>query len=131
MDGVVDLGRWPEQLYNVQSWIDFPTQKAIFFHRDRFSVSGEADFRGTFRMFSGGRELKGDFTSKVAGVNDWRFPNLKGSVLWLRDRLEVTHASSELFGGTAHFDYRMAPFGRGVPTIATWDVAYERSISLG
>jgi translocation and assembly module TamB len=126
MDGVVDLGRWPEQLYNVQSRIDFPTQKAIFFHRDRFSVSGEADFRGTFRMFSGGRELKGDFASKVAGVNEWRFPNLKGSVLWLRDRLEVTNASSEVHGGTARFDYRMAPFGRGVPTIATWDVAYER-----
>jgi hypothetical protein len=126
LDGVVDLGRWPEQIYNVQSRIDFPTQKNIFFHRDHFSVSGEADFRGTFRMFSGGRELKGDFSSRVAGVNDWRFPNLKGSVLWVRDRLEVTNASSELQGGTARFDYRMAPFGRGVPTIATWDVSYER-----
>ena len=126
MDGFVDLARWPEQLYNVQSRIDFPTQKDIFFHRDRFSVSGEADFRGTFRMFPGGRELKGDFSSKLAGVNDWRFPNLKGSVFWVRDRLEVTNASSELYGGTARFDYRMAPFGRGVPTIATWDVAYDR-----
>ncbi len=126
LDGVADLSRWPLQTYNVQSKIDFPTQKNIYFHRDRFSVSGEGDFRGTFRMFPGGRELKGDFTSKLAGVNDWRFPNLKGSVLWLRDRLEVTNASSELSGGTARFDYRMAPFGKGVPTIATWDVAYDR-----
>jgi hypothetical protein len=125
IDGVVDLGRWPEQTYNVQSVIDFVTQKNIFFHRDRFEASGRGDFRGTFRMFSGGRELKGTFTSPVAGVDDWRFPNLKGNVLWLRDRLEVTNATSELFGGTARFDYRLAPFGKGVPTRATWDVKYD------
>jgi translocation and assembly module TamB len=125
MDGVVDMARWPEQTYNVRSDIDFATQKNIFFHRDRFEASGRGDFRGTFRMFPGGRELKGSFTSPVAGVNEWRFPNLKGSVLWLRDRLEVTDATSELYGGTARFDYRMAPFGRGVPTEATWDVKYQ------
>ena len=125
MDGVVDMARWPEQTYNVRSDIDFATQKNIFFHRDRFEASGRGDFRGTFRMFPGGRELKGSFTSPLAGVNEWRFPNLKGSVLWLRDRLEVTDATSELYGGTARFDYRMAPFGRGVPTEATWDVKYQ------
>ena len=125
IDGVVDVGRWPEQIYNVQSRIDFPTQKNIFFHRDAFEVSGTGDFRGTFRMFPGGRELKGTFTSAVAGVNAWRFPNLQGSVLWLRDRLEVTDATSDLYGGRARFDYRMAPFGRGVPTQATWQVHYS------
>jgi hypothetical protein len=125
VDGVVDLGRWPEQTYNVQSRIDFATQKDIFFHRDRFELSGHGDFRGTFRMFSGGRELKGTFASAVAGVNEWRFPNLQGAVLWLRDRLEVTNARSDLYGGTAQFDYRMAPFGKGVPTLATWDVKYQ------
>ena len=125
IDGVVDLARWPDQHYNVQSKIDFATQKNIFFHRDRFDASGRGDFRGTFRMFPGGRELKGTFASPVAGVNEWRFPNLKGGVLWLRDRLEVTNATSDLYGGTAQFDYRMAPFGKGVPTQATWDVKYE------
>ena len=125
LDGEVNLGRWPEQLYNVRSRLDFPTQKNIFFHRDRFTVSGEGDFTGTFRMFGGGRELKGTFSSPMAGVNDWRFPNLRGSVLWLRDRLEITDTTSDLYGGTARFDYRMAPFGRGTPTIATWDVDYE------
>ena len=125
LDGVVDLGRWPEQIYNVQSRIDFPIQKNIYFHRDKFEASGQGDFRGTFRMFSGGRELKGTFTSPMAGVNDWRFPNLKGSVLWVRDRLEVTDTTSELYGGRARFDYRMAPFGKGVPTLATWDVSYK------
>ena len=126
LDGEVDLGRWPEQIYRIKSHIDFPTQKNIFFHRDRFTASGQGDFQGTFHLFKGGRELKGTFTSPVAGVNDWRFPNLKGSVLWLPDRLEITDATSGVYGGTARFDYRMAPFGKkGVPTMATWDVKYR------
>jgi hypothetical protein len=126
VDGVVDLGRWPEQTYRVKSHIDFPTQKNIFFHRDRFSVSGEGDFEGTFHLFKGGRELKGSFTSPVAGVNAWRFPNLRGNVLWLPDRLEITDATAALYGGSARFDYRMAPMGkRGVPTMATWKVDYR------
>ena len=126
LDGEVDLGRWPEQIYRIKSHIDFPTQKNIFFHRDRFTASGQGDFQGTFHLFKGGRELKGTFTSPMAGVNDWRFPSLKGSVLWLPDRLEITDATSGVYGGTARFDYRMAPFGKkGVPTIATWDVKYR------
>jgi hypothetical protein len=125
LDGVVDLAKFPEQTYNVVSQIDFATQKNIFFHRNRFEASGQANFRGTFRMFPGGRELKGKFTSPLAGVNEWRFPNLSGEVYWVRDRLEVTHARSELYGGNAQFDYRMAPFGKGVPTIATWEVKYQ------
>ena len=58
-------------------------------------------------------------------MNDWRFPNLRGAVLWLPEKLEITDSTSELYGGTARFDYRMAPFGKkGVPT-ATWDVQYR------
>jgi TamB, inner membrane protein subunit of TAM complex len=123
--GVADIPRWPEQLYQVRSKIDFPTQKNIFFHGQKFAVSGTGDFTGTFHLFKGGRELKGSFASPLAGVNDWRFPNLRGSVLWLPERLEITNATSELYGGTARFDYRIAPFGRlATPTIATWDVEY-------
>jgi hypothetical protein len=126
IDGEVDLRRWPEQIYRIKSHIDFPTQKNIFFHRDKFTASGQGDFQGTFHLYKGGRELKGTFTSPVAGVNDWRFPNLRGSVLWLPDKLEITDSTSELYGGTARFDYRMAPFGKkGVPTTATWDVRYK------
>ena len=123
--GDVDLGRWPEQLYHVRSRIDFPTQKEIFFHGQRFSVFGSGDFTGTFHLFKGGRELKGTFASVLAGVNDWRFPNLEGSVLWVPDRLEITKATSELYGGTAQFDYRMAPFGQPTPARATWIVDYK------
>jgi hypothetical protein len=126
VDGVVDLGRWPEQIYRVKSHIDFATQKNIFFHRDKFSASGKGDFQGTFHLFKGGRELKGSFTSPMAGVNDWRFPTLRGDVLWLPDRLEITNATSGLYGGKARFNYRMAPMGKpGVPTLANWDVEYQ------
>ena len=125
VDGTIDLARWPEQLYRVRSHIDFARQKDIFFHRDRFTASGEGDFEGTFHLFKGGRELKGTFTSPVAGVNDWRFHNLRGSVLWLPDRLEITDTTTELYGGRARFNYRMAPMGRGVPTKALWDVDYR------
>lgn len=126
IDGEVDLRRWPEQIYRVKSHIDFPTQKGIFFHNDRFSAFGQGDFQGTFHLFKGGRELKGTFTSPLAGVNDWRFPNLRGAVLWLPDRLEITDSTSELYGGTARFDYRLAPIGvKGRPTVATWDVQYR------
>ncbi|MBA2603271.1 MAG: translocation/assembly module TamB domain-containing protein [Acidobacteria bacterium] len=126
VQGEVDLSRWPEQTYSVRSRIDFPVQKEIFFHGEPFDVSGKGDFEGVFHLFKGGRELKGTFTSPVAGVNEWRFPSLRGSVLWLPDRLEITDATSGVYGGSARFDYRMAPMGkRGVPTIATWNVQYR------
>jgi translocation-and-assembly-module (TAM) inner membrane subunit TamB-like protein len=125
--GDVDLPRWPEQLYQVRSRIDFPTQKDIYFHGQRFDVSGSGDFTGTFHLFKGGRELKGTFASPMAGVNAWRFPNLRGSVLWLPDRLEITRATSEFSGGTARFDYRMLPLGDPrTPARAIWDVDYTR-----
>ena len=98
MTGVVDLANWPEQLYQIKSRIQFPKQREIFFARDKFSLFGEGHFTGTFHMFKGGRELKGDFTSALAGVNDYRFPNLEGSVVWVRDRMEVTRATRGLHG---------------------------------
>ncbi|HSC28702.1 MAG TPA: hypothetical protein VLD67_15605, partial [Vicinamibacterales bacterium] len=123
--GDLNLARWPEQLYQVRSRIDFPTQKNIFFHDQGFTVSGEGDFEGTFHLFKGGRRLQGTFRSAVAGLNDWRFPGLRGSILWLPDRLEITDATSGLYGGSARFDFRMAPFGAPTRARAEWDVAYR------
>jgi hypothetical protein len=130
LEGDIDLAHWPEQTYRITSAIDFPTQKNIFFHQYAFDASGQGNFRGTFHLFSGGRELKGTFDSRLAGVNAWRFPNLRGAVLWVPDRLEVTDATSGLYGGDARFDYRLFPLNqRGVPTRATWDVGY-RNVDL-
>ncbi len=126
MSGVVDLPKWPEQLYQIKSRIQFPTMREIFFARDTFSLFGEGHFTGTFHMFRGGRELKGDFTSALAGVNDYRFPNLEGSLVWVRDRMEVTRATAGFSGGKADFRYLMAPLGkRGQPARANFDVAYR------
>jgi len=133
--GIVDLRNWPEQIYRIKSKIDFPTEKSIWFARDKFTVSGTGDFTGTFHLFkeqlpSGrtrtGRELKGDFTSALAGVNQYRFGNLRGSVLWVPERMEVSNATATLYGGDAKFSYTMAPLGvPGMPAMATFDAEYS------
>lgn len=126
MTGVVDLKNFPEQLYQINSTIQFPRQREIFFAHDNFTLFGEGHFTGTFHMFKGGRELKGNFTSPLAGVNDYRFPNLEGSVVWVRDRMEVTRASADFSGGKADFKFLMAPLGnKTVPAKAVFDVTYR------
>ncbi len=126
MDGDIDFNNWPAQIYRIRSKIDFPTQKHIFFNRDRFTVTGKGDFEGTYELFKpSGFELKGKFRSDVAGVNEWRFPDLRGDVRWRpQNRLEVTNATSRFMGGTATFDYLLGPSKPGTPTPAVWDVGY-------
>ena len=126
VEGEIDIANWPEQLYRIRSEIDIATQKEIYFHRQDFRATGTAAFQGTFHLFKGGRELKGHFTSPLVGVNDWRFPNLAGDVVWVPERMHVTNATSGLYGGRARFDYLLAPLNRrGVPTDARWDLQYE------
>src|SRR5947207_533396 len=59
LTGAIDVAHWPEQTYQIASTIDFPSQKSIYFHQYTFAASGQAEFQGTFHLFSGGRELKG------------------------------------------------------------------------
>jgi TamB, inner membrane protein subunit of TAM complex len=128
--GETDLTRWPEQIYSVKSTVDFPRMKEIFFARDRFRLAGTGQFAGTFHLFKGGRELRGRFASLEARLNDWRFPALEGSLLWVRDRFEVTHASAGFYGGRTQFEYSMKPLGDPArPGIARFDVRYD-SVSL-
>jgi hypothetical protein len=135
LTGVVDIRKWPEQIYRINSKIDFPTEKGIWFAHDKFTVAGTGDFTGTFHLFKEqlangrtrtGRELKGDFSSPMAGVNAYRFANLRGSVLWVPEKLEITNATAGLYGGNASFSYKMEPFGvRGTPATATFDAAWD------
>ena len=134
LTGPVDLTRWPEQLYYVRSKVNLPRMREIFFANDDFTLSGESDFNGTFHLFREtvdgrsrtGRELKGNFYSARAGVNAYRFSDLRGSVVWVPESLEVTNATAGLYGGAARFTYRQAPLGqRGVPAIATFDALYD------
>ena len=137
--GDVDLAHWPEQLWNVRSRVQFPRMREIFFRNDTFTLFGAGDFTGTFHIFKGGRELKGAFESALAGLYEYRFPNLRGALLWVPDRFEVTEASSDFFGGRTTFAYSMAPLGapsaaaapgtplgKPTPAVAHFTTTYEK-----
>ena len=125
LTGDVDVVRWPEQRYQVRSRVDFPRMREIFFARESWRLAGEGDFEGTFHLFKGGRELKGRFSSGLAGVNEYQFPDLEGSLLWLPDRFEVSDATARFFGGRTAFRYELAPIGTPGGTPATFDATYE------
>ncbi|MBI3048911.1 MAG: translocation/assembly module TamB domain-containing protein [Acidobacteria bacterium] len=134
LTGEVDFGRWPDQFYRVRSRVDFPRMREIFFADDDFTLAGQGDFTGTFRLFREvvngrsrtGRELEGTFSSTVLGVNAYTFGDLRGALVWVPERFEVTNASATVYGGTSGFEYRIAPLGqRGVPAVARFDATYE------
>ncbi len=123
--GTVDLGRWPEQTWQVRSDVDFARMREIFFAREPWRVAGQGEFTGTFHLFKGGRELVGTFFSPRASVNQHPFEALRGSLVWLPGRFEVTNATARAYDGAARFSYRMAPLGARVPAVARFDATYE------
>ncbi len=126
LTGEVNLAAWPDQYWEVHSRIDFPRMREIFFARDTFSLSGEGLFDGTFELYKGQRLLKGDFRSALAGLNAYRFPNLKGWLEWHPHSFIVSDARSDFYGGTTRFKYTMAPIGvKGQPAQAIFDVDYD------
>ncbi|MPZ19111.1 MAG: hypothetical protein GEV06_14530 [Luteitalea sp.] len=126
--GSVNLGRWPEQFYRVESRLDFARQRELFFADQRFRVSGSGDFAGTFRVFKGGHELKGRFASSEARLNAYHFGNLDGALTWTPDRFQVTNVSSAVLGGRARFDYVIRRQADG-PRSTRFEAAY-RDIDL-
>jgi TamB, inner membrane protein subunit of TAM complex len=127
--GDVDAAHWPEQIYHVQSRVDFPRMREIFFAKDRFTVGGEGDFTGTFHLFHGGFELKGPFTSAATTVDGLRFDQVHGSLLWDPGKFVVSDAASRFYGGAMQFDYSMGPFGGRTPAQARFDTTYA-NVSL-
>lgn len=123
--GVINLARWPEQTYNVTSRVQFPRMRELFFARDQFTLGGEGDFEGTFKLFKGGRDLSGRFYSAEARLNDWRFPELRGSLQWLPERFDVTGTHSDFMGGGLDLTYSMAPLGASTPAIARLDTTFD------
>ena len=96
----------------VKSRVQFPRMREIFFANEPWALSGDGDFTGTFHLFKGGHDLAGTFPSEVAGVYDYRFPLLHGSLHWTRNGFEVTDAGADLFGGEAHDStFAIAPLG--------------------
>jgi hypothetical protein len=123
--GDVHLNKWPEQLYQVRSQVDFKRMRELFFANDEFALSGDGVFEGTFHLFKGGRELRGRFSSPEAGVNAYRFPSLRGTVVWLPDLLEVPEATAGVFDGQSQFSYRMWRPRPGERWRAMFDAAYQ------
>jgi hypothetical protein len=123
--GDMDLGQWPEQRYQVDSVVQLPRIREIFWAGHTFALTGEATFTGTFHLFKGGREVKGRFASAEAGLDAWRFPQLQGEVRWTRDRLDVTNTTSRLYGGRLALTYTIAPLGVPQPAVSRLDTSYE------
>jgi hypothetical protein len=123
--GDVDFGRWPEMSYDVTSRVRFQRMREIFFRNQPWALSGDGDFKGRFHLFKGGHDLSGTFTSDLAGVYDYRFPSLYGSLRWTNTLFEVTNGGSELYGGDARFGFSIKPLGSRVPAIARFQSSYE------
>jgi hypothetical protein len=133
--GDTNLAYFPEQMYRMESEIDFPWMRKIFFASNTFSLSGKGTFTGTFHLFREtmpggrtrtGRELKGTFHSNTAGLNSLRFGDLKGALKWVPEFLEVTDTTSTFYGGGLDLKYKMAPLSQaGVTPVYTLDAAYR------
>ena len=116
--GEVDMGHWPNQGYQVKSRVNFPRMRELFFKDEPWRISGAGDFTGSFRLFKTGedtnRDLTGTFASDLAGLNDYRFPALYGSLRWTQHGFDVWNAGSQFYGGDARFVYGIKPFGETI-----------------
>jgi hypothetical protein len=114
--GDVDMGHWPNQSYQVQSRVRFPRMRELFFGNESWTLTGDGNFTGIFRLFKNGRDtdrdLTGTFSSDLAGVNAYRFPSLFGSLRWTQHAFDVWDAGSKFYGGDARFVYGIKPFGQ-------------------
>jgi translocation and assembly module TamB len=125
LTGTVNSGRWPEQDFNITSEIDVSRMKEIFFYGQNFTASGRGRYTGTFHKYQRtGYEVNGGFTSDVLRVSGLDFPDLKGHVVWVPNRLEVVNTESEFYGGTMKIGYALdTSVARG--TVADLSVRYR------
>ena len=130
VNGVVDFSKWPEQRYNVNSTVDFARMKEIFFANEKWRLAGTGDFKGVFQLSKDSRDLSGEFESEDAEVSGLAFPHLHGALQWTRDKFVVSHADSDLLGGSTRFTYSMAPLGSPGGSEATFAADYA-DIDLG
>jgi len=127
--GNVDLSRWPEMAYDVKSRVHFPRMRQIFFTDEKWDVAGDGDFTGRFHLFKGGHDLSGTFASDRigvhAGLRDYDFPALHGSLRWTPKAFDVWDASAKAFGGDSTFSYSIKPLGSPERPTARFDASYN------
>jgi hypothetical protein len=136
VNGYVNFGNWPEQQYSVTSEVNFVRMRELFFEDATWRVNGEGTFRGTFKFWKNpggdtGRELAGQFESEEAGLaigkTEWRFPHLHGDLSWTATHFLVSHAESDLLGGSMRLSYG---FPLGVRNSSTTFVADYEDVDL-
>ncbi len=123
--GDVNVGRWPEQTYEIlESTVDFPRMKELFFAGHDFTLGGTGRFTGRFSLARDFRELQGRFTSPQAQLNAFSFDDLRGALIWTRSRFEVTESTMGFAGGQLALHYRYAPLGASTPAHQRLDARY-------
>jgi hypothetical protein len=124
--GDLDFDEFPEMTYQVKSRVHFRRMREIFFADEDWALTGDGKFDGTFHLFKGGHDLAGTFASDLAGLYDYRFPSLYGSLHWTGHLFQVTNAGSKFSGGNAKFTFGIAPLGEeGTPPTGRFDASYS------
>lgn len=123
--GEVNLANWPEQTYDIErSTIDFARMRALFFANRDFLLTGTGQFTGRFALAKNFRELTGSFQSPRTRLTMFDFDDVRGSLIWTRDRFEVTESRMAFAGGRLDLNYTYAPLGAPTPAHQRLDARY-------
>ncbi len=125
--GVVDIARWPEQIYQREVAHPVPARCAsIFFAGNNVQPARRGRLHRHVPPVQGRPRAEGLFYSDEAGAQPVSAsPNLEGDLIWVPERIEVTRATSGFYGGQTAFTYRMAPLGKPAePIRSRFDVEY-------
>jgi len=123
--GDVNIGNWPEQTYDIErSTIDFARMRALFFATRDFTLAGTGQFTGRFALAKGFRELTGRFRSPRTRLTLFDFDDVRGSLIWTREKFEVLESRMAFAGGQLGLNYRFAPLGAATPAHQRLDARY-------
>ena len=123
--GDVNVGNWPEQVYDIErSTIDFARMRALFFANRDFLLQGTGHFAGRFALAKGFRQLTGRFQSPRTRLTQFDFDDVRGSLLWTREKFEVLESQMAFAGGQLDLNYKFAPLGAPTPAHQRLDARY-------
>jgi hypothetical protein len=123
--GDVNVGNWPEQVYDIErSTIDFARMRALFFARRDFTLAGTGQFSGRYALAKNFRQLTGKFRSSRTRLTRFDFDDIDGSLIWTRDRFEVLESRMAFAGGRLDLQYKYAPLGAPTPAHQRLDARY-------
>ena len=123
--GEIDTSRWPEMSYAVTSRLQFQRIRELFFKDEPWVLGGDGNFDGQFHLYKGGYDLTGSFASDGAGLYDYRFPELNGSLHWNPKFFKVMNAGSKFSGGKARFSFDVAPLNDPIKPTGRFEAEYE------